>query len=186
VRLGGVGLTIETGMRLGRTETPGPSWQRLLWAELFERLELPPGGREYPPCFRWFPYTSWPIRISPPALGSLDRLSYERLVELLALESGDMNLECYCYYSPLACGSKYDLDRSLVVKCALSELRGLYDFEDVDDSPSEIWPADRSWFVWTDHDLNGTRVRGSRSLIDSIIADPVMETTSWHHPHSAT
>ena len=38
-------------------------------------------------------------------------------------------------------------------------------------TPSNIWPADRSWFVYTDYDLWATRISGSQALIDALIED---------------
>jgi hypothetical protein len=46
-------------------------------------------------------------------------------------------------------------------------------------SPTNLWPTDRSWFVWTDCDLMGTKVSGARSLIDRLRAHPELETVLW-------
>jgi hypothetical protein len=43
-------------------------------------------------------------------------------------------------------------------------------------SPSLVWPADHSWFVANDVDLDSTLVGGSRDLIDAILATPELET----------
>lgn len=62
---------------------------------------------------------------------------------------------------------------------ALGEIGSLYDHADVTGSPSNIWPEDRSWVVWTDHDLWGTRVRGSASLIQALERDSELETIRY-------
>ena len=43
----------------------------------------------------------------------------------------------------------------------------------------QLWPRDRSWFVWTDWDLKGTRLSGSRALGGAARADAVLETVDW-------
>ncbi|WP_347661030.1 hypothetical protein [Micromonospora sp. B9E7] len=46
-------------------------------------------------------------------------------------------------------------------------------------SPTNLWPEDRSWMVWTDYDLQGSKVSGSKSLIEAVERHPVLETTAW-------
>ena len=58
----------------------------------------------------------------------------------------------------------------------LGDLFDLYLRDDVLGSPTNIWPTDRSWVVYTDYDLWGTRVSGSVSLIDALRNDPELET----------
>lgn len=43
--------------------------------------------------------------------------------------------------------------------------------------PTLFWPADHTWFVASDPDLNSTYVGGSAALIESILTDPELE--SW-------
>ncbi|AJT40915.1 hypothetical protein UM93_04205 [Psychromicrobium lacuslunae] len=47
-------------------------------------------------------------------------------------------------------------------------------------TPEFWWPEDRSWLVWTDRDLNGTKVFGSAAMIAKIRASEVLETIDWH------
>jgi hypothetical protein len=42
-------------------------------------------------------------------------------------------------------------------------------------APNLIWPADRSWFVASEVDLDSTFVGGSKSLIDDLLADSRLE-----------
>jgi hypothetical protein len=65
----------------------------------------------------------------------------------------------------------------IVVTRRLSELPDFYDWEAAVGSPSNIWPEDRSWFVYTDSDLHGTRVSGPAELIASLAADNALETS---------
>jgi hypothetical protein len=43
-------------------------------------------------------------------------------------------------------------------------------------APNMIWPADRSWFVVSEYDLDSTLVGGGRALVDAILAAPELET----------
>jgi hypothetical protein len=43
------------------------------------------------------------------------------------------------------------------------------------ESPSIMWPSDRSWFVATEVDLDSTFVGGSAALIDGLLADERLE-----------
>jgi hypothetical protein len=49
-------------------------------------------------------------------------------------------------------------------------------------TPSNFWPADRSWLVYTDWDLMATRVGGCRELIAALDADGELETLRWPLP----
>lgn len=170
---------VVTGVQLGRTEPPGPEWKRLRWSDLASRVAAPLAESGVPPCFKWFPFRSWPIGIRPPGEGSLDRDSFVRLVGQLINHSGSSGqLVCYCYFSPMAT-VETDFDNPYVLQGQLSELWALYDRDDVYGSPSNIWPEDRSWFIYTDWDLFGTQVSGSAELITSIVADPELETVAY-------
>ena len=43
-------------------------------------------------------------------------------------------------------------------------------------SPNLFWPADRSWCVGTEIDLDSTLVAGSTVLVEAVLADPELET----------
>jgi hypothetical protein len=42
--------------------------------------------------------------------------------------------------------------------------------------PNLIWPADHSWFVQSEIDLDSTLVGGSRALVDDLLTSPELET----------
>jgi hypothetical protein len=46
----------------------------------------------------------------------------------------------------------------------------------VSQAPNLIWPADHSWYVASEVDLDSTLVGGSRGLVDAILAAPELET----------
>jgi hypothetical protein len=43
-------------------------------------------------------------------------------------------------------------------------------------TPNNIWPADRPWLIYTDYDLEATRVSGSTEVIDAVCADDYLDT----------
>jgi hypothetical protein len=68
----------------------------LFWRELAARLDVDPYAIDVP-------FTSWPLNITPPAEGSLDREQFVFLLDHLAEASRDGNLTvCTAYRAPLA------------------------------------------------------------------------------------
>jgi hypothetical protein len=161
-----------TGGILGASAWPGPGWRRLFWRELAARLDVDPYARDVPPCYRSFPYESWPLNIAPPAEGSLDREQFVFLLDHLAAASRDGNQTvCTAYRAPIV---TVDFDNHTVFECEFRELFGLYDSEG-DGAPNNIWPDDRAWFTYTDYDLWATKVSGSQDLIARILEDDELE-----------
>jgi hypothetical protein len=175
VMVGSVNLderTVSTGIGLGLTKSPGPGWRRLRWSELADRVPSPMESSGVPPCCRWFSYSSWPANIRPPGEGSLDLESLQALIGILIAESTDGSAtRCRCYFSPLAGGG---LVNQRVFVGALGEIVSLSVEESY--SPSNLWPEDGSWFVYTDADLSGTKVSGSADLISMLDACSELET----------
>jgi hypothetical protein len=164
------------GSSLGRSAWPGPGWERLSWSKLAKRLGVDPFAIDVPPGLRSFPYTSWPANIAPPGEGSLDREQFIDLVDHLAAVTpkGD-RAPCFAFYAMVMTG---DYDHDTLYTAELRELIELYDDEDLPGSPSNIWPDDRSWLVYTDADLWATKVSGSAELIARLRADPELEVVT--------
>lgn len=51
-------------------------------------------------------------------------------------------------------------------------------------TPNLLWPADRTWCVATEIDLDSTVVGGPRALVDAVLADPVLESFEVHEGDS--
>ena len=171
--------TILTGTSLGFAVRPGPGWRRITWQEYIDRSGAPGASCGFPPCHGWFPPVSWPLSIEPPPEGSLDEDSLEALLDVLGRGSAEgWETECYAYYAPLTTpdfGSGHLWRGPLrSIPELIAERGGLYP-----SSPSNFWPMDRSWFVWTDWDLQGTKVSGTHALIESLAASAELDTTSW-------
>jgi hypothetical protein len=109
----------------------------------------------------------------------MDRESFLRLVHLLSTQPGNTGqTPVMCFFAPLATGED-TFDKPLVVTHSLDGLAKLYDWDAVHGPPGNVWPLDRSWFVYTDWDLSGTRVGGSPDLVASVVADSQLETVSY-------
>ena len=176
-------LTTVTGTSSGMLGRPSSDCKRLRWNELAQRLGEGFDDQTVPPCFRWFSYSSWPASIQPPPEGSLDELSVRCLVpHLLAATPHEI---CVATYAHLAAG--WGDDRW---HCYRGPISGLEELVDADDGrvglPSNVWPPDFSWFVYTDYDLWGTKVSGPKSLIDGLRADSNLETIDWTPPQPAS
>jgi hypothetical protein len=170
---------VWTGVQSGPTSRPGPEWGRLRWVELAERLRVPFPDQDFPPCQRWFPYESWPTAIAPPGEGSLDWEQYLRLLDHLAQMSEDANeTEVFAFVCVLRCRDWSGEGDLLFGK--LEELIPLHDSADYRGSPTNVWPVNRGWFVYTDHDLWATKVAGPAELIESLLGDEELETLTLH------
>lgn len=171
-----------TGGSVGYEPAPGAGWVRLRWAELARRIALRLGAdKKVPPGFRWFPIESWPANILPPAEGSLDEVSLRALLRVLAEHSARReDTVCRAFYASLLTS---DFDRPTVFGGPLRAVPTLVQGPNAQlASPSNLWPQDRSWLVYTNWDLWATKVSGSRQLIADLVACPDLETLVWSAP----
>src|SRR5207302_511337 len=98
------------------------------------------------PSRRSFPFRSWPVNIRPPAEGALDRDQYRRLLELIANFSVDGPATvCIARYGPC-----WDMQRPRTFQGTLEEALAQYDDPSRRGAPNNIWPSDKSWFIYTD------------------------------------
>jgi len=178
-------VTVTTGQTLGFAERPGRGWRRLRWTDIggrsgFEFWAV--SGRwpdlHYTPQDEWddpavFPpasgprigptgQSSWPVTLLPPTEGSLDEDSLHALIDLLGRHTCPAALALCDFY--FGCPPLRDGPRMFTGH--LDEVQPLVD--DFGYTPNNIWPADRSWLVYTDHDLSATRVSGSAELITAL------------------
>ncbi|GAB3822640.1 hypothetical protein GCM10028820_33720 [Tessaracoccus terricola] len=189
VIVGGVNLdeaTAVAGSSLGYVTSPGAGWERVSWGEYIAKS----GGRVsdcgVPPCFRWFPAGSWPISIQPPPEGSLDEESLDALVQILAAASPHgLDTQCFAFYAALPAS---DFDTPHLWRGPLGAVPELIEQRGgtYGSSPSNFWSVDREWFVWSDWDLQGTKVSGAEGLIGSLQNTSSLETLSWQRPVAGT
>lgn len=174
--------TTVTGTSLGFVVRPGRDWRRIRWAQYINRSGGQGGKCGFPPCHRWFPPGSWPVAIEPPPEGSLDEESLEALIDALAASSpAGFETDSFAHFASLPVG---DFDTPHLwrgplrsVPDLITERGGPYA-----SSPSNFWSADREWFVWTDWDLQGTKVNGSARLIAAVQSSTGLETAAWSTP----
>ncbi|WP_067899162.1 hypothetical protein [Nocardia vaccinii] len=156
------------GNELGRSEHPGAGWKRLRWSELAARLGEPavaegryPGSRSLSGAHAG---GSWPVSIRPPSEGSLDRESWQTLIDVLIAWSPDgAGTPCVAYFGPAVSG---EFDTGVTVAGSLGSAADLYDHPSDVGSPSNLWAVDRSWITWSDWDLCATKVSGPTELIE--------------------
>ena len=79
---------------------------------------------------------------------------------------------CIASYAACAIG---EFDHDVLFRGKLQELPLLLDIDHLSGSPSNVWPVDRSWLVYTDWDLWATKVSGDASLVDRLESDPELE-----------
>jgi hypothetical protein len=81
------------------------------------------------------------------------------------------SIDCVAFYASLPAA---DFDTLHVWRGPLSAVPELLEERGgpYSSSPTNLWPADRSWFIWTDYDLAGTKVSGSKPLVRRSRATP--------------
>jgi hypothetical protein len=92
---------------------------------------------------------------------------------LAAVTEGGVRGSCFAFYAVLW---NQDFEDRTVYRCELRELEHLH--ADPLRGLTNLWPVDRSWFVYTDYDLCGTKVSGARDLVDRVLEDPEIETVA--------
>jgi hypothetical protein len=164
-------------------------WQRITWAETAARkgvpMQGPAGdtGLEIPPAYCWSAllnkndadYVVMHRGIHPkdslwPTEGSLGKADLEALVPILAAHTGSTRM----------IGRFWPISSSLHDEALATMLSSMLATGRQEFSPELWWPEDRAWVLWTDYDLMGTRVFGTKDLIDALRASPVVETLDWH------
>ncbi len=157
-----------------RIEEPVGGWKRVPWRDLGRRLDIEVDRCQGYPADTWFKYESWPVNIDGPEEGSLDREQFLRLVDhLVAVSPRGGDEQCFAYYGYLRA---IETEEDVVYRGRLGDLHTFLESDDVDGTPTNIWPADRSWLVYTDYDLWGTKVSGCAYLIERLTADSELET----------
>jgi hypothetical protein len=166
--------TTSTGTETGWTKAPGEPYGRVRWRDYAARVGLSILQEGQWPSFRGFQGSisgggSWPENVEPPAEGSIDEESWRELVRVLVGHSSlGAGTRCLAFYTPWAMhpsGSPYLLDGSLGNAAALIDNPSAFG------SPQNFWPESQEWFVYTDYDLQASRISGSPELIAELLAN---------------
>ncbi|QSB05154.1 hypothetical protein [Natronoglycomyces albus] len=167
---------------------PGEGWRRLRWHELSERTGEPVVAQQMQPACRLPSFMAFPSLIPRSKLanhilwpddGYMDRESFHRLAAVLRRFSGK-ETPVFAHYCALF---SEDSDFPYVVEARLKDLETV-ETHTFSPGPANLWPADRSWVVYTDWDLWGTRVTGPPELLKMIVADDFLETVWLPLPES--
>lgn len=165
-----------TGVPLGMSRHPGDGWARLRWRSLADRLDVNLERQVVPPSTQWFPYRRWPASIQPPCEGSLDDVSLGALADVLRSHSQpESRAKCHYLHVPTLwwnSGLAHQID-------TLERIPLFGEAETQRFSPTNFWPHDRTWFVYTDYDLCATKVSGSAALIAAVHDSADLETLDW-------
>ncbi|MEU8542599.1 hypothetical protein AB0C52_21900 [Streptomyces sp. NPDC048717] len=172
------GLDPGEAMGMLPGEHPGPRWRRLRWAELAQRTGEPAVPEGDLPCHTSFPSITpetWPVGITVPSEGSMDRAAWNRLIAILTRHSPQgADTPCLAHYSPLL--HMNEDFASHIRSGTLAHAQALYDHPEEEHwSPSNLWSRDRSWVVCTDYDLWATKVAGPASLVEALLDDTEIE-----------
>ena len=164
-------------------DRPAAPSVRVRWAEYLRRFPDFVPCRQVPPGYRWFPPGSWPAAIQPPPEGSLDGESLAAMLSVLRTHSG-RDVPCFAFYGALPAGG--DFDRVHLWTGRLEDIPGLLDDRGgpYGFSPTNVWPAGREWFVWTDYDLQATKVSGPPGLVRALAAASRLECLAWQAPEA--
>ncbi len=185
---------IATGGGKGFAEKPPAPWRRLSWSELGAREgfgfwavnangpKVPQADWEDPcvmPTAAWpavgpAEQLSWPASLLPPTEGSLDAESLDTVIAILTQHTTAPALaECGFYYGAVAFMGEGATVYAGDLRHLPTLVRSARDFQL---TPNNIWPADHSWLIYTDYDLNATRVTGSPELVEALCRDQDLDT----------
>lgn len=167
---------------------PAPPWRRIRWSELANRpnFDIACVSGRYPNLsYVWqqhWPdpgqcpadgrpdivhhHGSWPIAFS---LGeSLGEPLLSAVIEVL-LGYTHTDTDCAMYYDAVPGEALYT--------GSLTDLPDLISHVgEIRHAPTNIWPPDRSWFLYCDFDLYATKISGPPALIAALAADATLET----------
>ena len=158
---------------------------RVRWSEVAIRMGVELGDTiGVPPCHRWLSGFNWLDHFYPFGNGVLDDDNYVRITAAIAATSRETPAKVFGFFGWLTTYANASDTRD-----EISLYRGpvgqaiewrVSDYEP--NTPSNIWPKDRAWFLYTDYDLQATKVSGSRELIAALEADDYLETLRWERP----
>ncbi len=141
--------------------------ERVTWQDLASRYSLKFHSEINQDSFALnFPKGSWPRHLIAPLEGTLDEEECSQLVDALAPSTNGQ--ACYFYCANAG-------DSETLYQGDLGEVDGLASEGDYYITPTYWWPEDKSWTVFTDPQYTFTIVGGTQALIESILAEPILE-----------
>jgi hypothetical protein len=145
--------------------------RRISWMELAHRYGVSYVAEISGHSFRGAFGVSWPRYLAGPSEGNLEDRELEALLGVLAVHTdGDVHV----FFDLLKEGAATGRYEDQLYRGPIAEVRTLVDRLGLG-SPSALWPEDRSWFVYTDWDLEFTVAGGPRNLINALAGAPDLE-----------
>jgi hypothetical protein len=144
--------------------------RRILWKDLFKKFDLkfhPEVNAES--LTRVFPGKSWPRHLVGPIEGSLDEMSLSTIVRILMKNSESQN--CFYYFDLMKTS---DLKEHLYAG-SLSDLKEPLGDAHLRETPTYVWPEDKEWCLFTDHDLTSTFLGGTDRIVNEVLNSEVLE-----------
>ncbi|MCP1413673.1 hypothetical protein [Paenarthrobacter sp. A20] len=183
------------------TVAPPVEFIRFRWSEVARIKGVPLRGAfwdglEVPPCFRWEAFLGWDEAalvlpgasfVYQPKDATIGQIELEELLPVLQAATTSYRLEAV--FS--AVGRAEDDIAGQVIGADGYMHRRVFYFNTGDllpallrrdppyETPEFWWPEDRSWLVWTDWDLLGSKVFGSKELIEALRRHPELEALDW-------
>ena len=158
---------------VAREPATDPVWERRRWADVVsEPIDPRLGSGGLPP-------SSWLLPREVMGITSEGSMQGESVRGLLEVLSGVTRATetCYALYAQM---TTWEFDSLALYEVSWDSVPHIFGSEDLpSSSPSNLWTADRSWFVWTDYDLCATKVSGSPDLITMVRRHPLLETVEW-------
>ena len=142
--------------------------ERLRLMELAEKYDLK-FSKELSPASLMNKLDGFPRYIISGEEGEIESNSLKALVGVLLRFGGEGN--CYFLYGLLKSANYIDE----LYQGELAEVEELAKRDHLYGTPSYWWPADKSWCLYADIDLNFSLIGGSPKLIEAILADDFLE-----------
>lgn len=189
---------------------PPPDFVRVRWQEVADIKGVPLRGAfwdglEVPPCFRWDAFLGWREAslilpgadfVYQPVDATIGQVELEALLPLLRAATTTDRMEGMFHAEGLF--EDYTLGRVRDAESLVHQRVFSFKLGELlptmlrpglpDETPEFWWPEDRAWVVWTDYDLKGSKVFGSKELIEELRQHPDLETLDWFpvrvHPQS--
>ncbi|MET3367376.1 UNVERIFIED_CONTAM: hypothetical protein ABIE34_000597 [Jeotgalibacillus campisalis] len=179
---------------------PPTEFVRFTWGEVANIKGVPLRGDfrglEVPPCFRWEAMLGWDEAglvvpgaefVYQPLDATIGQVELEALLPLLRTATRTNRVEGMFSYidrnaddiSGLVVGPDGTMRRRVFSFELEALLPALLQPGLPNRTPEFWWPEDRAWVVWTDWDLLGSKVFGSKKLIETLRSHPDLETLDW-------
>lgn len=146
-------------------ELPEEDFDRIKWGEFFSKkgkvFEFEKANKLIINFYKQFNQMNNELF---PGEGLMDKEHLNSLIDIVKRIYGNQEIEVY--YNLL---STKNWKKDRIYKGRISDLYQLFDNEELQLTPSLIYPNDKKWVVNTDYDLPFSFIGGERKLIDELV-----------------